>query len=245
MYRLVSQGEPVHLHIPTPKDGMGNATFLIFRYGNRFAYEIDYRADLYEESTMRHLAELFDVAANCFLTCKKLADVELLTQRGRDLLDEFNTVDEELLTVDKTIIDSFYDNVAAYPDKVAVEYGANQYTYTQVDLISNKIANQLLAWGIGREDVVSVLIPKCEYTVIASLGVSKALAAYQPLDPSYPAERLNFMMQDAAAKAVILDRGLEHIIAGYTGHKIYLDEIPPSRMIAALPCAPNGTTYSI
>ena len=81
-----------------------------------------------------------------------------------------------------------------------------------MDAISERIANYLVKQGLGNEDVVSVLIPRCEWMAIASLGVLKAGCAYQPLDPSYPAERLNFMMKDANTKMLIADEELRSIV---------------------------------
>ena len=225
MYQVERKGEPLPLYNPPLQDGMGNSTFVIFREGDAFRYELDYRADLYEEATMAHLAKLFDVAAGEFLTKRTLGEIDLLTPDEAATLDSFNRVDEELMGIQKTVVDGFYANLSSDPEHLCVVYEDKQYTYAQVDDVSNRIANQLIEWGIGREDVVSVLISKCEYTVIASLGALKACAAYQPLDPSYPPERLNFMIKDASVKAIILDRSLEHIIEGYQGHRLYLDEI--------------------
>ena len=226
MFSIERNGEKLELYMPELSDGMGNSTFLIFRRGDTFRCTVDYRADLYEEATMTHLYKLFDIAVGEFMAKEKLADIDLLSDEEAATLDGFNSIDEGLLNVSKTVVDRFYENVDREPQKIAVEFEDKKYTYAETDKISSRIANELISLGIGREDVVSVLIPKCEYTVIASLGVLKAGAAYQPLDPSYPAERLNFMMKDAAVKAVILDRALEHIIAGYKGKKIYLDQIP-------------------
>ena len=101
-----------------------------------------------------------------------------------------------------------------------------------VDEISDHIAAYIAGKGLGREDVVSVLIPRCEWMPIASLGVLKAGCAYQPLDPSYPKERLNFMMQDASAKLLIVDEELRPIVDEYKG------EVLLTKDITALPAMP-------
>ena len=190
MYSFTREGQKRDLYIPPLKDGMGNSSVLVFRDGDSFNYEIHYRADLYERETFVHLAKLFDIAAKEFLSKNKLVDIDLLTKEEKAIIDGFNTFDESLTSIKKTVIDSFYENVEKMPEKIALEFEDKQYTYAEVDIISNKIANKLLSYGIGRENVVSVLIPKCEYTLIASLGVLKTGAGYQPLDPSYPPEGL-------------------------------------------------------
>ena len=99
-----------------------------------------------------------------------------------------------------TVISLFQQHVKETPGNIAVVFKDRKFTYGEVDDISNNIANYIASKGLGHEDIVSILIPRSEWMVIASLGVLKAGCAYQPLDPSYPKERLNFMMQDAQAK---------------------------------------------
>ena len=119
----------------------------------------------------------------------------------------------------------FRKAAAMYPDNDCVVYDGRHYSYKEVDTISDNIAWMIHERGIGREQVVSVLIPRCEYMAIASLGIVKAGAAYQPLDPTYPEERLNFMMQDADARLLICDRSLRPKVNEYQGDILYIDEI--------------------
>lgn len=114
-------------------------------------------------------------------------------------LDKFNETEDEFDDT-KTVVDLFREQAKKTPDNIAVVYKEKSFTYAQVDEISDRIAGFVHSKGIGKENVVSVLIPRCEYMVIASLGVLKSGAAYQPLDPSYPPERLNFMINDSSAK---------------------------------------------
>ena len=225
MYRYERKGEALGLYSPELKDGTGNSTFLIFRNGDEFIYNVEFRADLYDDSTMKHLAKLFDIVSHEFIRKEKISDINLLSKDEESVINSFNTFDQSLMNVDKTVVDSFYENLEKAPDKVMVKFENKTYTYAEADRISNRIANKLISLGIGREDVVSVLIPKCEYVVLAALGTLKACAAYQPLDPTYPKERLNFMMKDASVKVAILDRSLENIIDEFKGEKIYLDEM--------------------
>ena len=94
------------------------------------------------------------------------------------------------------MVDLFREQAKKTPDRRAVVYCDRSYTYAETDGITDRLAAYLTSLGIGKEQAVSVLIPRCEYMAIASLGVSKAGAAYQPLDPSYPKDRLAFMMED-------------------------------------------------
>ena len=87
----------------------------------------------------------------------------------------------------------------------------------QLSIVNSQLSSE--------EPVVSVLIPRCEWMVVASLGVLKAGCAYQPLDPSYPKDRLNFMMQDASASLLIADEELRDIVDEYTGPVLLTKDI--------------------
>ena len=97
----------------------------------------------------------------------------------------------------------------------AVAAGGKTWTYAEVDRITDRLASYIAGLGLGREDVVSVLIGRNQWMVLASLGILKAGCAYQPLDASYPQERLNFMIGDASAKLLIADEDLLPIMKDY------------------------------
>ena len=148
----------------------------------------------------------------------------------------------------QTIPSLFRKAAAMYPDNECVVYDGRIYTYKEVDAISDNIAWMIHERGIGREQVVSVLIPRCEYMAIASLGIVKAGAAYQPLDPTYPEERLNFMMKDADARLLICDRSLRAKVNEYEGDVVYTDEIQatvPRSFASGLPLSPLPSSLFI
>ena len=132
-----------------------------------------------------------------------------------------------------TIVSMFRCQAKRTPDSIAVVYKDRAYTYAEVDELSDRIAGYISERGVrgegsaaaGDEPIVSVLIPRCEWMAIASLGVLKAGCAYQPLDPTYPKERLNFMMKDANARLLIADRELRHIVDGYQGEVLLMEDL--------------------
>lgn len=129
----------------------------------------------------------------------------------------------------QTVVSLFRKQAARTPEKVAVVFKERQLTYRELDQLTDRLAAYIHGLGIGREDVVSILILRSEYMPITALGVSKAGAAYQPLDPSYPVERLQFMMQDANAKLLIADEEMLSLLGEY--------DVPVllTREISALP----------
>ncbi|OBG60304.1 MULTISPECIES: non-ribosomal peptide synthetase [unclassified Mycobacterium] len=123
---------------------------------------------------------------------------------------------------------------ALSPAAIAVVYEGREYTYREIDEESNRLAHWLIEQGVGTEDRVAVLLDKSPELVITALGVLKAGAVYLPVDPTYPEDRLTFILGDADAKLV-----LREPIPG-------LSEYPataPSELIR--PLSPDNTAYLI
>ncbi|HXY66184.1 MAG TPA: amino acid adenylation domain-containing protein, partial [Mycobacterium sp.] len=98
------------------------------------------------------------------------------------------------------------------PDAVAVVYEGRQYSYREIDEEANRMAHWLIEQGIGTEDRVAVLLDKSPELVTTALGILKAGAVYLPVDPTYPGDRLAFILGDAAATLVLQEpvTGLAH-----------------------------------
>ena len=186
--------------------------------------EAEYKANLYSEQLVGQFLESYEAVVEGFLREEYLRDVNITTPSQLELLDGFNQTDVPY-DATQTIVSLFSRQAASTPDNIAVVYEDRQYTYAQVNDISDRLAAYVRSKGLGAEDVVSVLIPRSEWMAIASLGVLKAGCAYQPLDPSYPKERLNFMMQDASAKLLIADEALRPIVDEYAGDVLLTSNI--------------------
>ena len=131
----------------------------------------------------------------------------------------------------KSIMPLIADSMRAYGDMPALCCEEKSYKYKDVDRLSSQLAAYLRRLGLKKGDVVSVLVPRCEYMSIAPLGILRAGGAYQPLDPSYPAERLKFMIEDADAPVIIVSKALVHLIESVTGEGakreiLYMEDIP-------------------
>jgi amino acid adenylation domain-containing protein len=92
------------------------------------------------------------------------------------------------------------------PDSIALVYDTVSYTYRDLTALASGISQRIIEAGLTTDDVVGILIPRNQWLAIAPVGVLAAGCAYMPLDPAYPAERLNFMLRDSHAKLLIADR---------------------------------------
>lgn len=187
-------------------DAKANITAELSRSNGRFSMRLEYRGDLYEKKSVEGFLSSFEQAVIDLMNKERINDVDITGRKQLALLDSFNHTGRDYEKTD--VVTLFRRQVEKYADRAAVVYLDKSYTYKEVDEISEKIGAYIRSLGLGREDVVSVLVPRSEYIALVSLGILKAGAAYQPLDPSYPVERLSFMMKDAGAKLLIADRAL-------------------------------------
>ena len=195
-----------------------------FINNGKIEIEAEYKANEYSQELVAQILESYEAVLEGFITQEYLRDIDIATADQVATLDSFNPGELEY-DDSQTIVSLFRQQAKATPDATAVVYMDKQFTYAQVDEISDRIAAYIVGKGLGAEDVVSVIIPRCEWMPIASLGALKAGCGYQPLDPSYPKERLNFMMQDASAKLLIADEELRPIVDEYQGEVLLTKDI--------------------
>ncbi len=189
---------------------------------------VEYDNGWYSEALITNLAQS---VANAVLAFAANADaplraISLLNEAQTAVLDSFNQT-EVPYDDTQTIVSLFRKQAAETPDNLAVVYHDVRLTYKEVDERTDAIAARIIE-VIGndtKEKVVSILINRSEWMVVASLAALKAGCAYQPLDPSYPAERLNFMMKDASASLLIADPDLRPIVNEYEGPVLLTKEL--------------------
>ena len=215
-----------------------------FILNGKYQVKAEYNSNEYSEDIIRQYLESYEAVVKGFLTEAYLRDVNIATASQIEVLDSFNQTDVDYDDT-QTIVSLFRRQVKATPDNIAVVYKDKRFTYAEVDDISDRIAGYISSKGLGAEDVVSVLIPRCEWMPIASIGVLKAGCAYQPLDPTYPKERLNFMMQDAGAKLLIADEELRPIVDEYKGDVLLTKDLASCAAVSQQPAEPKPSTLFI
>ena len=193
-------------------------------YNNEYVLTAEYRSDMYSEAFIDGILEAYEAAMHSVLKARYVSDVSVVSLNAVNKITEFNHTDHAYDRTE-TVSDMFDEMVRKIPDHTAVVYKDKTYTYKELDDISDRLGRYIASMGIGREDVVSILIPRCEYMAIAPMGVIKAGAAYQPLDPTYPKDRLMYMLEDSVAKLLIADRELLSLVEGYQGPVLFTDEI--------------------
>ena len=182
-----------------------------------------HRPDQYSEKILHQFAESFSAVLTSMLKAETLADLQFVTAKQRKQLDRFQPA-EAAIDTGKTVLDIFREHAAKTPEKVAAVYGDKRLTYAELDRLSDNLAAEINK-TVKPGGVVSIILGRNEHMVTTPVAAMKAGCTYQPLDPTYPSERLGYMVQDSKAGLLIADPGLEKLVEGYKGPVLLTDKI--------------------
>ncbi|MVF12546.1 amino acid adenylation domain-containing protein [Ketobacter sp. MCCC 1A13808] len=154
---------------------------------------------------------------------QSLNQISLVTDTEIQQLQSRNSTQSDYRQT-ATVHQLFEEQVDRTPDAPAVLLGTQSLSYQQLEHRANQIARYLIGQGIGTGDVVGIMLPRCNLHLMSTLlGVLKAGATYLPLDPSYPADRIAYMLEDSGTKLVVASSEYESILTASSVH--YLDKL--------------------
>lgn len=157
----------------------------------------------------------------------------------RDTLKRWNATEVPIPEV--RVHELFEQQVDRTPDAVAVVHGPRSLTYRELDRRANQLAHVLRERGVGEGALVAVCVERSPEMVMALLGIWKAGAAYVPLDPGYPRDRLAFMMTDSDARTLVMTDSLRPLFPDVSDRILSLDGDPAlARASDARPRAPGA-----
>ena len=185
---------------------------------NKFVFEIEYRGDMYNEETIKYLADNLETTADGILIEYEPADIRLM-------FEEETKMEDDPSHAGKTFVDLFREAVAKYPDRPAVKDGMGELTYKELDHMSDYVAQKLTQNGFGREKVAGILCGRTKEYAVAYIGVMKAGGAYVPLDPEYPQSRIEYMLKDSEAENLLVIDRYRSLVGFYDQNVISLDDV--------------------
>jgi amino acid adenylation domain-containing protein len=152
-----------------------------------------------------------------------ISRIDLLTTEERHwLLVECNDTAVPVPAVSLPVL--VQTQVHATPEAVAVVCGDVTLTYAQLNARANRLAHALIAQGVGPEQIVALALPRSANMIVAVLAVLKAGAAYLPLDPDYPAERITFMLTDAVPALLVTTTTINRVLDTPGLSRLVVDE---------------------
>ena len=209
--------------------------------GDTLSVNLDYDPAAFDAATVTGLGAslrtlLAGMAAGLDRTSAELPLVD--PARGRELLERFGGAVADAPR--RTLAEAFGRQAAATPDAPAVRCGTECLTYRELDERANRLARLLIAAGAGPERFVALALPRTGDLVVALLAVLKSGAAYLPVDPGYPAERIAFLFADVRPDAVVTSTASAGRLPEGPFTRIVLDDPACADRLAAASAAALG-----
>ncbi len=231
------------VHGETPE--LKNAITFVFSKGtDRVHGTVKFNSHLFDAEAVRRFRDHFLNVLRLGVadTSTQLRDLKILTAAEQhQLLVKWNATQADY-PHDKCICDLFEAQVERTPAAVALTYGDEQLTYQELNRRANQLAHYLRSFGVTGEMLVAVLMDRSIEMVVALLGILKAGAAYLPLDPSNPPDRLSFMLADSGSPVLLTMESVPWNVEDYQGRKLCLDSDWPSIAGASAENPPHETS---
>ena len=187
---------------------------------------ISYNADLFKPETIeRIIAQLQTLAESAERNrAQPISRLPILPETERQqLLTEWNDTRADYPTT-KCVHELIAEQAARTPDQIAVVFEDKSLTYAELDARANALAAHLQSLGVKTETRVGICVPRSLDMIVGLLGILKAGGAYVPMDPSYPKERLAFMMEDAQAPLLLTQSALKASAPPGNARVVCIDE---------------------
>ncbi len=188
---------------------------------------LNYNVDLFDAATIRRMAGHFctllaGIVAN---PEARLSELPLLDDAERQqILVDWNDTGREYPATNICLHELIEKQVERTPDAVALIFEEEPLTYRELNRRANRLAHRLRQLGVGPEAIVGVFAERSLEMVTGLIATLKAGGAYLPLDPTYPADRLAFMLGDAKPAVVLMQRRLAAQLPAHDKKVVFLED---------------------
>jgi mycobactin peptide synthetase MbtE len=211
--------------------------FMVEFDGTGALIEAEHQLEILEPALVRQMLDHFVVLLGDALAGPDtpLAGLTVMDEADAGWLREVSR-GEIFDAAPKTLADLVSEQAARTPEAIAVIYEGRRLSYRDINEAANRLAHWLIEQGIGSEDRVAVLLDKSPDLVVTAVGIAKSGAVYVPVDPTYPQDRLEFILDDCDAKLV-----LREPVGDLAAHRA--DD--PTDTDRVRPLSPDNTAYLI
>ncbi|HEX3128096.1 MAG TPA: non-ribosomal peptide synthase/polyketide synthase [Thermoanaerobaculia bacterium] len=204
----------------------------------------EYATALFDAATIRQLLDRWLVLLEGLAEdpARSVRELPMTTEEDRrQILDRSGIVTD--YPRDACIHELFEEQAARRPDAVALRFQGVETSYAELNARADALAAVLRSAEVGPDVLVGIFLERSPEVVVAVLAVLKAGGAYAPLDPSYPAERLTFLLEDTAAPVLITRRELLATLPASTARVVLMDEpLPSLQPLRSFP-SPDNLAY--
>lgn len=194
--------------------------------GESLSFTLRYQNDLFRHETVEEILQSYQTLLRN-ITAEPdtaIARLEVVPVEARQrLLVDWNQT-QVAYPRDVPLHQLFEAQVARTPDAVAVVFEDQALTYAQLNTRANKLANHLRQLGAGPEQLVGIYLERSLDMMVALLGVLKSGGAYVPMDPIYPPQRIQYMIEDSQMAVIITQQSLADTLPENTAQMVLVDE---------------------
>lgn len=200
-------------------------TLTLVEIEGELAGQFNYNVDLFEEATVKRLATHFERLIEEIVSApeRKITQLALLSEAELErIVDEWNATETEY-DHEASLHGLFEAQAKKTPDAIALAFEDQTLTYLALNERANKLARHLRKLGVGPGTLAGICLERSLEMVVGLIGILKAGAAYVPLDPNYPKDRLAYVLMDAGVAVLLTQRKLAERLPAYES-VIFLDE---------------------
>ena len=174
---------------------------------------------------------------NSLFKCRTLSEMALVIENNNSNHENKSIIEVSSQYAEEIPYMQILKQCRKTPDLTAILYKDENITYRELDRMSNKIANYLRNQGVERDSLVGIMVYPGPMMLIGMLGIMKAGAAYVPVDPVYPANRIQYIMKSAGIEILLTEHGLKEFLSGLIEKDsniqtlVYLDHGTPMNFI--------------
>ena len=199
-------------------------TLFLTDMGEEVWAEMEYSTDLFDAASIErmfgHYQTILQAVAADPEQC--LSDIPLLADAERQLLAQWNNtkVDHPACLC---IHEPFEAQASRTPDRIALVFDGQTLSYGELNRRANQLAHYLRTLGVGPNVLVGLCVKRSLHMVVGLLGILKAGAAYVPMDPDYPRERLRYILEDSKASIILTEKSVVEVLPKFDGRTICLE----------------------
>ncbi|PKA96766.1 amino acid adenylation domain-containing protein [Flavobacteriaceae bacterium MAR_2009_75] len=202
-------------------------TLSVSEKDGQLSLTFEYDSDLYFATTIDRMLEHYELLLRSVLNDSNstVEELPMLTDTERSIFYYTTDVVKNTFSSYQAAHQIIDDIGRKFPLKTAVTYKNESITYEELNRRAERVAQKILNSTSKKNEIIGLCLDRSINMVVALLGILKAGCAYLPIDPNYPLERLNFVLEDAQCNCLVSDSSLSTVFEGQEKMLIYLDEL--------------------
>lgn len=221
--QTTAQNLTLESYIIPHEEGQFDLTLDVIEANEGLLFQLKYNTDLYQEASIQRMAHHYTQLLQTILTQPDtpIPALSFITEKELHRIAAWNATQTDYPA--QTVTQLFEQRAAQSPQAAALYYAGKSISYSELNHRANQFAHALVDRGIGHETLVGLCVDRSPEMIIALLGILKAGGTYLPLDPSYPQERLNYMIADSQLSRVVLHSAYAEKFAHLDLNTLHID----------------------